>query len=448
MTDSHKTDDVFGIQREVPANYVTRENVDDVFVESLTRNKHIVVYGSSKQGKTSLRKYNLKPDEYITIMCSNSATLSMLHSVILKEAGYTIEQSVTKTYSGDSKINAKISAGVNAGFFHAGAEVGGEDGGTEAVAIDEITLELDPGDVNDIIRALEEIDFDKYIVLEDFHYLPIETQEAFSVALKAFHEQSSFTFIVVGVWLDENRLIQFNGDLTGRVLSVDADAWSAQELAEVMAKGERLLNIQFHPGMRDALLSGCFDSVYIVQEACYRICIDAEVHSTCKDVLVVGETTDIPQLIRDVVSEQSARYGKFLDGFSGGLQETEYEMHKWILLPILIATSSELESGLAWNTLRKVIDANHPKAPVNPGNLTQALGSVASLQVKRKITPIVVDYDQTNKRIDVVDRGFLIWLNYQNLADLRTDLGLPVDPTIPRTLTIGGSGQRAMGSLK
>lgn len=32
--------------------------------------------------------------------------------------------------------------------------------------------------------------------------------------MKAFHEGSDLCFIVVGVWLDENRLIQHNGDLS------------------------------------------------------------------------------------------------------------------------------------------------------------------------------------------------------------------------------------------
>jgi len=36
--------------------------------------------------------------------------------------------------------------------------------------------------------------------LEDFHYLPMETQQTFSHVLKAFHENSKITFIVVAVW--------------------------------------------------------------------------------------------------------------------------------------------------------------------------------------------------------------------------------------------------------
>lgn len=55
----HKTRDVFGITRGLPLNYVTRNDVDGKFIDSLTREKHLIVHGGSKQGKTSLRKYNL-----------------------------------------------------------------------------------------------------------------------------------------------------------------------------------------------------------------------------------------------------------------------------------------------------------------------------------------------------------------------------------------------------
>ena len=59
--------EVFGVSREVPLNYVTRESVDGEFINALSENKHIVVFGSSKQGKTSLRKYNLVPPDYINV---------------------------------------------------------------------------------------------------------------------------------------------------------------------------------------------------------------------------------------------------------------------------------------------------------------------------------------------------------------------------------------------
>jgi hypothetical protein len=59
------------------------------------------------------------------------------------------------------------------------------------------------------------------------------------------------------------------------------------------------------------------------------------------------------------------------------------------------------------------------------GNLTQALQSTASLQVKKDIKPIVLDYDQTNSKLNIVDHGFLIWLENQDRAELLDLAELP-----------------------
>jgi hypothetical protein len=69
----------------------------------------------------------------------------------------------------------------------------------------------------------------------------------------------------------------------------------------------------------------------------------------------------------------------------------------------------------------------HPEGQaLNVGNLTQALQSAASLQVKKDIKPIVLDYDQTNLKLNVVDRGFLIWLTNQDRKDLLELADLPM----------------------
>lgn len=50
------TNEVFGIRVEPVLSYVTRPEVDDKFNAALATDHHIVVYGSSKQAKTSLRQ--------------------------------------------------------------------------------------------------------------------------------------------------------------------------------------------------------------------------------------------------------------------------------------------------------------------------------------------------------------------------------------------------------
>ncbi|NYF89137.1 hypothetical protein RBB79_06270 [Tunturiibacter empetritectus] len=235
QTKSFTTDEVYGVTRDVPLNYVTRKKVDDSFVSTLTRDKHVVIFGSSKQGKTCLRKHCLKDDDYILVQCSNKWNIQELHSNILKRAGFQVVQSEKKTIEGTNKINA----GLKAGFMGISAELGGEKGSTETSEVEVHDLELDPGDVNDIIAALKAANFQKFIVLEDFHYLPVSTQIDFSVALKAFHEASKVCFIIIGVWLDNDRLIVYNGDLTGRVVSVDADTWTEEELGSVISWAQK-----------------------------------------------------------------------------------------------------------------------------------------------------------------------------------------------------------------
>lgn len=238
-------DDVYGVARELPKNYIIRDSVDGKFVSSLSRNQHIVVYGSSKQGKTCLRKYNLQDSDYLSVTCSNQWTLATLHSTVLKAAGYTIEGTRTQSISGDYKVNAKLGTKLTFGVARIDVDAGGERGGGTVDTYTDVPLELDPSDVNDIIAALDKAGAPKYIVLEDFHYLPDDTQKDFAVALKAFHEESNYTFIVVGVWLDANRLIQHNGDLTGRVVSINADLWESDELRQAVEEGEKLLNVKF-----------------------------------------------------------------------------------------------------------------------------------------------------------------------------------------------------------
>lgn len=422
--ESHRLDDVYGVSRALPLNYVTRPTVDERLVGALSRDQHIVIFGSSKQGKTCLRKYNLQEADYEVVTCNNKWTLAELQSAILKSVGYVLEGTTTRTVTGDLKVSAHLKAGFSLGFK---GEAGGGTDVAEGTRTDVASapLELDPADVNDIVDALDAAEAPQFLVLEDFHYLPEETQRDFAVALKAYHEDSKYTFIIVGVWLDENRLVQLNGDLTGRVVAIDADKWTSDSLLEVIEGGEELLQIEFSESFKEDLLDGCFESIWVVQESCRQACEDAGVHSTRTSATQIPGDAD--QLIAMAVDAHTARYNGFITNFCLGFQSSALEMYRWLLLPVLTADVLDLGRGLLYGDLRLVIDTHHPEAPINPGNVTQALLSTASLQVKMGITPIILDYDQTRRRLNVVDRSFLIWLEHRDRAELLTLAGLPAD---------------------
>lgn len=341
----HTVDDVFGVVREVPLNYVPRVSVDQKLIDSLSRTKHIVIHGGSKQGKTCLRKHCLNDDDYIVVQCSNRWSVVDVNTNILKRAGFEVTQSSERSSSGRQKILAKFSAKL------AGLGIG-LDGEKEELHGDKVVtspLTIDPEDVNDLIGALDSIGFSKFVVLEDFHYLSPESQQDFAIELKALHEGSGFCMIVVGVWLEENRLIVYNGDLTGRVIPIDADEWKAEELKEVIETGGRLLKVEFEDEFVEQLLEGCFDSVAIVQECCRRACHEAQVFKELDSSEKVHYAGSVDDLIRDVVNEQSGRYQAFITNFADGFQDTRLEMYRWLLWPVLTADPKQLES---WIDLR------------------------------------------------------------------------------------------------
>jgi len=349
--------------------------------------------------------------------------VSDINSAILKAAGFELVLSENKSQTGKYKILAKIKAGLLGYSAEGGAEAAHERTTTTETA----PLELDQEDVNDVINALNSIGFSRFVVLEDFHYLSVETQKDFSVSLKAFHENSKFTFLIVGVWLEENRLSVYNGDLTGRIFPINADRWDDGDLKQVITDGAALMGITFNQDFIDSLIAGCKSSVSLVQEVCHHLCIKSGIHQTREDNPHLGKAHEATELLKWAVDQHTGRYNSFLNGFSEGFQSTALEMYKWLLYPVLTSDVSTLTVGLKQKEIRDILKTVHPeKDALNPGNVTQALLSSASLQVKKGVKPIILDYDETNLRLRVVDRAFPLWLDHQNRNELLESIGLPI----------------------
>ena len=366
-----------------------------------------------------LKLFRFHPEASLEVFSSNKMDLYNLNINILKQAGFTVQVSETKTINGKAKV--KVGFGWN---LFGKADIEGELEGEKGNEKEYKPLELDPEDVNDIIKALDSLEFKKYIVIEDFHYLKDETQVDFAIELKAFHENSKLTFIIVGVWLEENRLIALNGDLSGRVKSVNADEWTDNNLLQLISIGEQLLNVSIADEEKRKLIEKSLNNVYVVQEVCYELCIENNIKEQ-SDSTIELNCVKIEQIISKVISQHSGRYNNLITNISEGFQATELEMHKWIMYAILKSNIEKLENGLKRSEINVLLQAEHPrKQELNPGNLTQALKSIASLQVKKNTIPIIIDYDSSNLKLNVVDKGFLIWLSDQNIEELIQEIGL------------------------
>lgn len=410
--------EVYGNSRSVPLTYQARNSVDERFVNDLTREKHIILHGGSKQGKTTLRKSILTDTEAIIVQCTRDTTRASLYEMILKKANIEYEVSNSITTKGTHKISVKISGeGKIPLIAKAGAEVEGEYNHEKEKSRDFKHFDIDLDDPNDIVRVLNESGFSKYIIVEDFHYLSEEVQSVFAFDLKVFHETSTLVFIIVGVWLESNRLIMYNGDLTGRITNINVDKWSDEELRKVISNGEPLLNISFPEAVKDKILQICQDNVGVLQEICYRICERHEIWTTQEESVIIGTEEEVLEIAKIISDDQSARYRNFMVKFSEGLSITELEMYKWILYAVVKCSSENLRYGVTPGKLFQIIRELHPKKEtLQQNNLLSALERVQTVQYKHKLQPLVLDF--SNNNLFVVDANFLLYLNTHKLEEL------------------------------
>ncbi len=123
-----KLAEVYGTSRDVPETYVVRPAIDGRFVNDITRDKHIIIHGGSKQGKTCLRKYHLREGDHIVVQCTRETTKAMLYEMILKRAGIPCEVSDSVTLSGSRKLHATVQVEGAIPFFGKGSAKTGTEG--------------------------------------------------------------------------------------------------------------------------------------------------------------------------------------------------------------------------------------------------------------------------------------------------------------------------------
>ena len=184
-----KLEDVFGVSSQQVLSYVEREHVDNRFQEALNTTKQIIVYGSSKQGKTALVSKHLPYEKNILVSLTPKTQLADVYQTMLSKAGVKVITSVVE------KKNTESSVGISAKFraliplFASGeAEVKGSTkaGSGEEIKYEEIPLNLElPQSVSDLLAR---VNCNKKVILENFHYLNDEIQQQFAFDLRAFQE--------------------------------------------------------------------------------------------------------------------------------------------------------------------------------------------------------------------------------------------------------------------
>src|SRR3990167_1192111 len=254
----HETADVFGVRSKLIGSYIERELVDEKFKKAIRDGNEVIVYGSSKQGKTSLILKHLSPSEYVKVECSPKTQPVDIYKSILRQidVSFVEKDSEEKENAAGTKVSGGLKVKVP---FLGEANLGAETNNTKktkttsTVTYIEYNLSL----AQDVLELLKKVQFNRYVILENFHYLELPVQETLAFDLRVFQDQH-LIFIILGIWREANRLVQFNGDLLDRVTEVPVEPWSDDDFSKVISKGEELLNVDFSD-IKQKLIKDSFD---------------------------------------------------------------------------------------------------------------------------------------------------------------------------------------------
>ena len=341
------TSEVFGISTRMNSySYVDRSNLDKEFSRYLRRNMHIAVTGPSKCGKSWLRQKCMS--DAIVIQCRLDMGAVDIYKEILSTLNAKFDVGKEITFAANEKLSAEGQLGL-AHIANAKTQ-----GNIEFSQEKSISTEVDFNTSSNNLRYVADSvkKSGKRVVIEDFHYLSLETREKLAHDMKTLWDYECY-FIIIGVWTQTNLLTAMNPDLTGRIVEISV-SWTDEDLKRVIDKGCAVLNVAIDPVIKNELIKDSFKNVGILQSLLLLLIEDESGYEKTQ----IGEMhITEPRLYKEAVEKYATQldgvYQQFAKTLSQGIRSRKKStgIYALAMQAIVSGTDDELMNGLSRNKI-------------------------------------------------------------------------------------------------
>jgi hypothetical protein len=423
--------EVFGISTNPVQSYVERKEVDKTFSDALTSHQHIVVYGSSKQGKTALRQKHMREDQCTVVRCGLNTSIETIYQAILRDSGVKLEVFETKEsgFTGTTKAKWGFKAMLSwVGSTEVEGEVSVEASKQRTIQSEYVGHDL--ADAQSIIELLLSAKYNKFIVLENFHYLTDEVQRSLAFDLKSFHEVG-IRFLVLGIWQEANLLLLYNGDLEARIVEIPVEPWSDIDFNRVIMKGADILNIEIPASSISAFIDNAYGNIGMLQEFLRVYCRFNNVEGSEQSKRVLENGDKVEDTFDYKLESQRGRLRQVLEGIAG---KSRTDGNAPLILPyylvkVLLSTPiSELQTGIRRQDLLEKVRAVHhrtEKETIRSNDIVHLLKRLPAHQID--IQPPLLHYDANQQRLKVVDTSQFFSLARIDRNELLDEIPNPLE---------------------
>ena len=389
-----------------------RAKLDRKFEYLWDSQKHVVIHGSSKQGKSCIRKKNIEDSNIVVVQCLPNMTSNDIWIEGLNLLGAQIPEKIVE--NNEKETSDEVTGKVKGGF--PGVVTGAVEGTSTNLKSNGIVKTfIAPHGSNEYVKFLANqlIDTHKRLIIEDFHYLSEVTRQKIAFHLKALFESNVFV-LLIGIWAEQNLLAYYNGDLIGRIEEINI-GWTNEDLCEVLKKGEEALNISFSEKIKNEIIESSYENVGLLQRIAENICYIEGTYDKQSKTTVIDNIESLESAREKIVSDISQRYTKIKEVFERGFKtSTELKVYYQIFKFLIEAKDEDLINGIHQAEVLKHIQTYSHKE-IRPGDLTSALDKIERLQSSKKITPLLMSYNKSLREISLTDREFLFYRKYGNI---------------------------------
>lgn len=413
-----KTSDVFGVSPSILAqSYVDRSKLDSQISTYLGRKQHIALKGSSKTGKSWLRKKCISEEKSLVVQCR----LGMQKEDIFKDALSQLGINFTSEISSKGTIKGKVQASSQVGLgliVKVKALFGIETATEESIKGKPVGQDI----TNLQFIALLIRESEKKLIIEDFHYLSLQERSIFAHDLKAFWDWGLFVMIV-GVWSRNDLLTSLNPDLTGRIKEFSVE-WKKEELEQVIEKGATALNLRFSKNLVDLFITDSYQNVGLLQSLILDYLDASSITEQQKSMITVSDESVFEKVAKEVARGLDTFYQTFAKKVSFGVRKRNNStgIYAYAMQSIVQASDDELEKGFS---LDKIYEAcSKQQSRILKGNLRVVLEKIEELQIPEKAEEpsadrneqgLVLSFDEKEDEVRIVDKRFLFYRKYLSI---------------------------------
>lgn len=373
----------------------------------------ISLSGPSKSGKTVFIEKTLGKDNLLQVTGAGIDSPQKLWDRVFDLIGTptTIKKSEQSGFQ--AGLSGKATGGIK--FI---AEAKGEVG-TSGLWIDNKTTteEYTPDYLQLLIRELANTDF--VIFIDDFHYIPKETQIEISNQIKEAI-RGGVKFICAAVPYHSDDVIRANPDLRGRMVKIDFDYWDKDELKKIAEKGFAALNTSLSPTSIEALASEAAGSPQLMQSLCLNTCFESNLRERPSQFTPIQGNLFMLENVcgrTALMADYSSTVDKMKDGpKTRGMDRKSYVLRDQtasdvypIILKAIAANPPELT--IRYPNLVSRIAALCSANPPSGSSITGACAHMSQIANDAE-NKVIIEWDSENDVLDIRDPYLLFYLRW------------------------------------